>query len=63
MITKNTIKILSLGIIFLASQVLAAPLSTNVLVTDLEPKVGQEVSGYQFLGGDDTNPKNWKKVQ
>lgn len=25
-------------------------------------KVGQEVNGYQFLGGDDTNPKNWKKV-
>lgn len=26
-------------------------------------KVGQEVNGYQFLGGDDTNPKNWKKVK
>lgn len=27
------------------------------------PKKGDVIGGYEFLGGDDTNPNNWKKIQ
>lgn len=54
--TNNFKKILSLIFVLVATQVYAAPLSTNVLVSELEPKVGQDVNITLRITAERDNP-------